>query len=138
MKSFRINAVWIIPLVYFLVSILGSKFSVNGEIFPFFHWGLYSLTPQDMSRKALFLKEANGDTVDFYPKIQHKISKVTYYNMLENFVSHINTEQQAQYLAKILTYLPNDHHIIVNKITSNDTIHLGTIDNGIFKKWSYE
>lgn len=133
MKYFNINAVWLVPFLYFTIAMIEVKVNIKGEIFPFYHWGLYSKVPQSIVYNELYVIDTIVGEVKLYTKVSDKVNRVTYCNILEGFVNHIGTEQENEYLHQILVYIPEGKKVILKQKENNNVKVLGEIENHIFK-----
>ncbi len=138
MKKLAVNAVWLVPLVYVMIAIVGPKVTIKGEVFPFFHWGLYSEVPQDISKNDVFIVDKNQNEYRLFTTIEKKVSRVVFYNMLDGFVRHIGTEKESEYLFQLLKHIPSNQMVLIKKISKDKVEILGEINNHFFKSYTNE
>lgn len=136
MKHLQVNAIWIVPILYSLIAIVGPKLNIKGEVFPFFNWGLYSQVPQKIVVNEMYLVNAKGVEINLHETISTKVSKVTYYNILDGFVHNLGKQKEVRYLNQILAYIPKNSKIIVKQIEKRQTTVIGEIINNVFNPLS--
>ena len=126
-KYWRANIIFVFTASYFGIALFG-KFILHKEIFPFYHWSLYSFVPQNAERVGLYLVEINE-------------VKITEENLLSRkellFVTpiEVNTVLQHYYGCYISNCdeLTSKEKLLVSLLPEKSTIHI-VIENRGKKK----
>lgn len=105
-KYFFINFIIIISVFYWFMAFLGKK--SGQEVFPFFHWSLYSHTHVNAKTVHLDIISINGKVIDppisFYEHTKHMIDFRQAEFLLEKMTDSVINDSIN--LARILKFLP--------------------------------
>lgn len=139
MKKGYINGVFVFIALYFTIAFFG-RIVLHKEIFPFFHWSLYSNIPQNKERLQLVLVSENNELV----KEVNLLSKpeklfttpIEVNTVIESFYScyKSNCKDFKKEETKLLSLMPNNSEIKVIRKERDRSVLIAIIKN---KKISY-
>lgn len=136
-NKFYLNLIIYSFVIYCFITAIGKIFTARGEIFPFFHWGLYVTTPQDISKNDIIIyNNKNGVPISFFEETSKKIGITQTRNLLRQLKDCQQKQCFAFTLNTIKSYIPNGSCAIYYSYSSKKTDTIGYIYNGKLSKIS--
>jgi len=117
------------------MTVLGKVFTTRGEIFPFFHWGLYATIPQDISRKDILIyNEGNDKPKSFFEETSKKIGATQTRNLLKQLKDCMKKQCFDFTIKTIESHITEGSCAIFYSFTSKKSDTIGYIYNGKLSK----
>lgn len=134
-----INFIFILISGYFTLTIIGKLYAPKGEIFPFFHWGLYVTTPQVIEKDYIHVYSSFNDLPSvpqsFYKLIEKKMSISQARFLVKRLKNCVDKSCFEPAFEQINNLLPKNSYSVIyveNEFSQIDTI--GIIKNNTFIK----
>lgn len=134
MKKWSLNGILVFSIIYFAIALLG-RFVFHKEIFPFYHWSLYSSIPQNITSVQLVLISENGKQVDERNLLSKKeklfATPIEVNTVLQSyFYCYVNNcEDLKKKESLLLNLIPSNCKINVVKKEHDDLAVIAVINN---------